>query len=123
MAWTASEIDSLTHADELVITPTGSDGTLETGTPIWVVVVVDKVYVRAYRGRHGRWFRHALAGQTGRVEAGGVTKDVRFVDADSEASADIDAAYRTKYARYSAQFVDPMVTPTAQSATLRIEPS
>jgi len=40
-------------------------------------------------------------------------------DADHAA---IDQAYRRKYARYSRTYVDPMVSPDAAAATLRLTP-
>jgi hypothetical protein len=38
----------------------------------------------------------------GHIQAGGVTKDVTFVDADPDINDQIDAACRTKYRRYAA---------------------
>jgi predicted aldo/keto reductase-like oxidoreductase len=35
---------------------------------------------------------------------------------------EIDAAYRTKYRRYSARFVTPMVSPEARAATIKLVP-
>jgi hypothetical protein len=40
-------------------------------------------------------------------------------DADEDA---IDAAYRDKYGRYGGTYVDPMVSPDATAATLRLSP-
>ena len=34
--------------------------------------------------------------------------------------AAIDQAYQTKYARYGSSYVDPMVSPDATAATLRL---
>jgi hypothetical protein len=48
------------------------------------------------------------------VSAGGVEKDVRFVQA-------VDDAYRTKYAHYDASMVDPMVQPEVRRTTLRLD--
>jgi hypothetical protein len=34
----------------------------------------------------------------------------------------IDQAYREKYARYASTYVDPMISPGARAATLRLTP-
>jgi hypothetical protein len=76
--------------------------------------------LRSYRGRGGGWFRRAVQRHEGRIRAGGVERDVTFVepaDADPEA---INQAYRSKYANYSRTYVDPMVAPDAVAATLRL---
>ncbi|MFE4607541.1 DUF2255 family protein [Streptomyces niveus] len=50
-------------------------------------------------------------------------KDVMFVEEDSPALNDrIDAAYRTKYARFGPSYVDPMVADGARAATLKLVP-
>ncbi|MGW0683433.1 DUF2255 family protein [Streptomyces sp. NPDC002754] len=121
--WTPGELDQLTRADELVIFPATTDETPRNGTPIWMVVVDDALYVRAYRGRGSRWFSHALQAGRGRIEAGGLTTNVTFTDAQGEHAAAIDRAYRTKYSHYSGQVVDPMAAPDAHDATLRVEPA
>jgi hypothetical protein len=55
----------------------------------------------------------------GRIESGGVSKDVSFTRDDSK-DADIDAAYRAKYGGGSS--VRAITSPTATSTTLRVEP-
>jgi hypothetical protein len=127
--WTTDELDRIGTADELLIAPTGADGTLRPYTTIWVVRIGDDLYVRSYRGRGGGWFRHALRRPEGRIRAGGVERDVAFEEAgDTDNPSDraidrvIDEAYRTKYAGYSSAYVDPMVSPEASAATLRLLP-
>jgi hypothetical protein len=44
------------------------------------------------------------------------------VDADPALNDEIDAAYRTKYRRYGARYVDPMVAPEARSTTIKLVP-
>ena len=34
----------------------------------------------------------------------------------------LDAAYRAKYRRFGASYVDPMVAPTAQATTIKLVP-
>jgi hypothetical protein len=118
--WTAEELDTIGVADELEIAALRSDGSLRPYTTIWVVRVGDDLYVRSYWGREGSWFRSVLRRPEGRIRAGGVDRDVAFeqpTDADHDA---INRAYRSKYARYGSTYVDPMVSPGAAAATLRL---
>jgi hypothetical protein len=82
--------------------------------------------VRSYRGRGGGWFRRALHSHHGRIRAGGLEREVTVAEpADTDWAAidnAISAAYRTKYARYSRSYVDPMIAPAATAATLRLTP-
>jgi hypothetical protein len=119
-SWTADELDTIGTVDELQIAPSRPDGTARPYTTIWVVRVGDDLYVRSYCGRGGSWFRHAIQRPEGRIRVGGVECDATFeepADADHDA---IDLAYRTKYARHGRTYVDPMVSPTASAATLRL---
>ena len=54
-----------------------------------------------------------------------MTKDVTFVDvSDDEALGNkINAAYQSKYQKYSATYVDPMIAPQARATTLKLVPS
>ena len=122
-AWTGDELDRIGTADELHIAPLRPDGTLRDPVTIWVVRHDDDLYVRSYRGPGGAWFRGAVARHAGRIQAGGVDKDVTFTEeADPTMNDQIDAAYRAKYHDYSHTYVDPMVTPEARSTTLKLTP-
>jgi hypothetical protein len=57
----------------------------------------------------------------GHVRAGGVDRDVAFEEVDDVDDA-IDAAYRSKYSRYDASFVEPMASPEARAATIKLVP-
>ncbi len=121
--WTSDELTKIGSAEELELASLRSDGKLRKPVTIWVVRVGDELYVRAYKGRAGAWFRGIQERHAGRIRAGGVEKDVTFVEVSDEAiNGQIDAAYLAKYRRYSAQFVDPMVAPEARAATLRLAP-
>jgi hypothetical protein len=121
--WTSEELDAIGGADELRIAAQRADGTLRSPVTIWVVRVGDDLYVRAYKGTDSPWYRGVQATHAGRVESGGVTKDVTFADeADPAAGDAVDAAYRDKYRNYSAQYVDPMLAETARDATIKLVP-
>lgn len=121
--WTSDELRRIEAADELEIAPVRPDGTPRDPIPIWVVRDGDDLYVRSYRGRGGAWFRAALARHEGHIESGGVDKDVTFAEeADPAVNARIDAAYRAKYARYAATYVDPIVSDAARATTLKLVP-
>ena len=78
--------------------------------------------MRSYRGRGGGWFRSVLRRPEGRIQAGGLTREVAFQEPDDADHATIDQAYRTKYARYGSSYVEPMVSPDVTAATLRLLP-
>ena len=122
-AWTTDELAAIDAADELEIAPLRPDGTQHAPVTIWVVRDGDDLYVRSYRGRDSGWFRDTQASHQGHVRAGGVDKDVTFVDeADPGVNDQIDAAYRAKYRRFGASYVDPMVADGARAATLKLAP-
>ena len=122
-AWTSDELSKLGAADELQLASRRRDGTLRRPVTIWVVRHGDDLYVRAYKGRTSPWFRGTQVRHEGRIWAGGVEKDVTFADeTDPNINDQIGAAYRTKYRRYGARFVDPMVAPEARAATLKLVP-
>lgn len=89
---------------------------------IWVVRLGDDLYVRSYRGRGGSWFRSAQDSREGHISAGGVEKDVTFVEAEQDIDDRIDDAYRTKYHRYSDSYVPPMISPEARATTIKLVP-
>src|SRR6266702_4986240 len=120
--WTLDELDRIGTADELQIAPVRPDGSLRPYTTIWVVRVGDDLYVRSYRGRSGGWFQRALQRHEGRIRAGGIERDVAFEEPDEADHHAIDDAYRTKYARYASTYVEPMVSPAATAATVRLVP-
>jgi hypothetical protein len=121
--WTSDELNKIGNAEELEIAALRRDGTLRKPVTIWVVRLGDALYVRSYRGRDGAWFRGTQVRHEGHIRAGGVAKDVAFVEeADPDLNDQIDAAYRTKYRRYDAQYVNPMVALEARAATIKLVP-
>ena len=121
--WTSDELDTIGNADELQLTPLRRDGTLRNPVTIWVVRHGDDLYVRSYKGSAGAWFRGAQASHQGRIDAGGVAKEVRFADADHGLDDQIDGAYRAKYRRYGGTYIDPMLAPEARATTIKLVPS
>jgi hypothetical protein len=121
-SWTNNELNKIGKAEELRIASSRDDGTLRNPVIIWVVRVGDDLYVRCVNGREGAWFRGVLSRYVGRIWAGGVEKDVTFVEeVDPDINDWIDSAYLTKYRRYP-QYVSPMVTPEVRAATIKLVP-
>ena len=115
--WTSDELNKIGNAEELQIASLRSDDTLRKPVTIWVVRVGDDLYVRSVNGRNSAWFRGTEVRQEGHIRAGGVDKDVTFVDeTDPSVNEQIDAVYRTKYRRYAANIINSTLTPEARSA-------
>jgi hypothetical protein len=121
--WTSNELNKIGTAEELEIASLRRDGTLRNPVTIWVVRVGDDLYVRPVNGRTSAWFRGTQVRHEGHIRAGGVDKDVAFVEeSDSNINDQIDAAYRTKYRRYAASIISTTVSPEARSATIKLVP-
>jgi hypothetical protein len=122
-AWTSDEINKINKADELEIQSLSRDGTLRSPVTIWVIRVGGDLYVRAVKGRTGLWFRGTQTRHAGRIQSGGVTKEVIFVEEHDDALLDqIDTAYREKYHRQPEEYVAACLTPAAREATIRLLP-
>ena len=119
--WTPDELEAIGTAKELEITSSRDDGSTREPVTIWVVRVDDDLYVRSVRGEHGAWYRGAEQNHEGRVEAGGIAKDVAFVDVGSDNAEQLDAAYKEKYG-YPSGPVDSITSPEAQATTIRLRP-
>jgi hypothetical protein len=120
--WTIDELTRIGTAEELQIASLRRDGTLRNPVTIWVIRLGDDLYIRSVNGRNGAWFRGVQARHEGQIWAGGVEKDVTFVDADPDLNDQIDAAYRTKYSRYAASIIRSIVSHEARSATIKLVP-
>jgi hypothetical protein len=123
--WTSDELTRIGAAEELRIASLRRDGTLTNPVTIWVVRLGDDLYVRSVNGRTAAWFRGTQVRHEGRIRAGGVEKDITFVDvadADRDIQDQIDAAYRTKYRRYAPNIINSVLSPAARSATLKLVP-
>ena len=121
--WMSDELNKVGSAEELQIASLRRDGTLRKPVTIWVVRIGDDLYVRSVYGRSSVWFRGVQVLHEGHIRAGGVDKDVTFVEeAAPDLNEQIDAAYRTKYRRYAASIVNTIVSPEARSATIKLVP-
>ena len=121
--WTSDELNKIGEAEELQMRSLRRDGTLRNPVTIWVVRLGDDLYIRSVNGRTSDWFRGVQTRHEGRIQAGGVEKDVTFVEETGPAIDDqIDAVYRAKYRRYAPKFVDPIVAPAARAATVKLLP-
>ena len=121
--WTSDELTKIGNAEELQIASLRRDGTLRNPVTIWVVRLGDNLYIRPVNGRTSAWFRGTQVRHEGHIRAGGVDKDVAFVEeADPGINGQIDDAYRTKYRRYAASIVNSVLSPKARSATIKLVP-
>ena len=120
--WTSNELNKIGTAEELQIASLRQDGTLRKPVTIWVVRHSDDLYVRSVNGRTTAWFRGTQVRHEGHIRAGGVEKDITFVEeSDPAVNDEIDTAYLTKYRRYP-QYVSPMVIPAVRAATIKLVP-
>jgi hypothetical protein len=120
--WTSNELTKISAAEELRLASARADGTLRKPVTIWVVRHGDELYVRSVNGRNATWFRGAQERHEGHINAGGIDRDVSFVDADHEIDDALDAVYRAKYRRYPVNIVSSVLTPAARSTTLQLIP-
>jgi hypothetical protein len=122
-AWTGDELNKIGKAEELQIASLRQDGTLRNRVTIWVVRVGDDIYVRSVNGRGSTWFRGVQSRHEGQIRAGGVVKDVSFVEEPDPAINDqIDAVYATKYRRYAESIINHINGSDARAATIKLVP-
>jgi hypothetical protein len=120
--WTSNELNQIGNAEELQIASLRQDGTLRKLVIIWVVRIGDDLCVRSVNGRTGVWFLGIQTRHQGHIKAGGVEKDVTFVEEDDpEINKQIDVAYQAKYHRYPSS-VEHINSPKARTATIKLVP-
>lgn len=123
IAWTNEELAKIGNAEELQLASQQRDGTLRNAVTIWVVRVDENLFIRSVNGRAGAWYRGTQVRHIGHIQAGGIGKDVTFVEeADTEINNQVDASYRAKYRRYSANIVGSVLTQGARASTLKLMP-
>jgi hypothetical protein len=121
-AWKGDELAKIGAAEEVQIAPLRRDGTPRKPVTVWVVRHGDDLYVRSVKGRSGHWFRGTQETHEGRMQAGRVLHDIKFVDADRDIDDVVDAAYRAKYRRYAGSILNSVLTPEARSTTIQLVP-
>lgn len=121
-AWSEDELRRVGDATELRITSRRTDGTLRPPVTIWHVRLGDALYVRSARGPENGWFRRARTARLGRINAGGVERDVTFEPAPADVQDALDAAYHAKYDRYGPGPVGAVTGPDVLATTLRVTP-
>ena len=120
-AWKTDELNRIGAADEVRIAARRADGTLRKPVIVWIVRAGDDLFVRSVNGRNAAWFRGVQARNEGRLQAGGIEKDVDFIQVPNNNQDQIDEAYRSKYARYPG-IVSNILTPETRATTLRLVP-
>lgn len=120
--WTSDELARLAMAEEVEIETLRRDGTPRRPLPVWVVRRHgDDLYIRSVNGPTAAWYRAARAHPEGHIRAGGIERDVAFVEVTGDPGGAIDAAYRDKYRRYPG-IVPHIVRPEARATTLKLVP-
>ena len=95
-SWTADELDRIGRADELRIASRRPDGSLRPYVTIWTVRSGDDIYVRSAHGWDNPWFQRALHSDAGRIQAGGVERDVAFEPTGPDLTTALHAAYHAE---------------------------
>lgn len=122
-AWTEDELRRVGEAEELEVASYRADGSLRPYVTIWAVRAGDELYIRSAYGPENGWFRRAKGSRTGRIRAGGVERDVAFIDAEADRHEAVDAAYREKYRRHPDKIVATVVGPDVVETTFRLAPA
>jgi hypothetical protein len=112
--WSSDELNRIGAAEEVRIATRRTDGTLRKPVIVWIVRAGDKLYVRSVKGRNAAWFRGVQARHEGSLQADGVDKDVDSVEVADNNQDRVDAAYRSKYARYPS-IVPSVLTPETRA--------
>ena len=120
--WTRDELARIGRTDELRIASRRADGSLRQFITIWVVREGDDLYVRSAHGYSNPWFQRALHSGEGRIEVGGVERDIWFEGPEPQTATRVTAAYHAKYDCYGPATVGTGVSAEAERATLRLEP-
>lgn len=121
--WTENELVTIGNAEELHIASLRREGTFTNPTTIWVVRVVDRLFVRSVHGVTADWYRATQRTHEGHITAGGMTCDVTFTTADAASVDRVDAAYRTKYQRCALPSSTPRSPPTPTAPASNSSPA
>lgn len=120
---TGEDLSKIGSAEEIQVAAQRPDGTLLGRVTVWAIQHGDSIYIRsAVKGRDAAWYRGVQETHRGRIWGAGIQVDVEFVDANDELNDEVDAAYRSKYRRYTGRILNSCLTPEARSTTLRVVP-
>ena len=121
--WTPDELAQIADTDEMRIAGRRRDGTDRKPAIVWMVRLGDDIYTRSVNGPDAAWFRGTRARHEGHIIVDNLDKHVAFVDieADDPINDALDAAYRSKYRRYTGP-VASITSELARSTTLKIIP-
>ncbi|HSS55593.1 MAG TPA: DUF2255 family protein [Gaiellales bacterium] len=92
--WIGDDLDRIGRAEQVAVASRRPDGTLSPYVTIWGVRCGD-IYVRSAYGPDNGWCRRAKTRGAGRIRAGGLQRDVRFVEPPTDVHSAIDDAYHT----------------------------
>jgi hypothetical protein len=92
MTWSSDELARIDSAEEARISSRRGDGTLRPPVTVWTVRLGDDIYTRSVNGPVASWFRGTQVRHDGRIAASGMSKDVRFIDADGGVNDRLDEA-------------------------------
>ena len=101
------------------------DGSLSRARTVWIVRVDDHLYLRSVNGPAAAWYRSTWSRHQGRIETGGVVRDVAWIDVDAVARPDTDPAVDAEYARKyrgSALAIAHINGREARTTTMRVDP-
>lgn len=124
-SWKPDELSRIGAAEELRLAARRADDTHSAYTTMWVVCVGDQLFVRSAYGPGSAWYRRARTARRGCIRAGGIERDVSFVEVPATETATheaLDTAYHAKYDQYGARIVGSVVGPRAATVTIRLEP-
>ncbi len=123
--WSDDDLSLLGGAGQVEVSSVRRDGSLTRARTVWIVRVGDQLYLRSVNGPEAAWYRSTRSRHQGRVEAGGVVRDVTWVDVDAAEYPDIDPAIDTEYARKyrgSTSAIAHINSPAAHATTMRVDP-
>ena len=125
VGWTEEELNTIAGTEEIDVASRRADGTLRTPRIVWVVRHGDALYIRSVLGPDAAWYRGVQTRHEGHIWAGGIHRDVQFVEIDHTpgGSVDdgIDAVYRDKYGA-GPEPIEHITSPLARQTTLRLDP-
>lgn len=122
-AFEAQVVDRLREELEVDIETRRGENLGPRRTTIWIVAVDDAVFVRSVRGNDGRWFRDLRVEPHCAIHVGSSRIPARAEPVDDATTlGQVSDELTRKYPDVAAD-LDPMLTPDAVAATLRLVPA